>query len=104
MIMNATSSTNAHSGQGLYILVYDMKSSLCPFTCRPTRLSHDILQMRLNCLRAERRQLGYLLFVTSHVRSFVWGGDYQDGPVACRETYDMVLYVLNLDPHGLEPP
>jgi len=65
---------------------YDMKSSLCPFTCSPTRLSHDILQMRLNCLRAERRQLGYLLFVTATLGLFVWGGDYQDGPVACRET------------------
>jgi nuclear pore complex protein Nup205 len=31
-------------------------------------LSHDVLQTRLNCLRAERRQLGYLLFVISALR------------------------------------
>ena len=32
------------------------------------KLSHGILQTRLDCLRAERRQLGYLLFVTAALR------------------------------------
>ncbi|KAF8523808.1 nucleoporin Nup186/Nup192/Nup205 [Gautieria morchelliformis] len=50
LIMHATSHTDALGGQGA------------------VNLSHDILQTRLNCLRAERRQLGYLLFVVSALR------------------------------------
>ncbi|GJJ07119.1 hypothetical protein Clacol_001319 [Clathrus columnatus] len=58
-------------------------------------LSHNILQMRLDCLRSERRQLGTLLFVIAST-SFLAGGEVLKATrrLAEKPQEDVTYYIL----------
>ncbi|KAF8584437.1 hypothetical protein K439DRAFT_1411162 [Ramaria rubella] len=87
LLVHATSNTNACDAQGA------------------PKLSYDVLQMRSNCLRAERRQLGYLLFVTAALRHISGVEILKMGQrLAETPSDDMMCYILTSTLTALDLP